>query len=98
MDYDQVLRHLNFAEYLVYFHAEHPRTICGTGNRILRVNVPWAVKPRAGFTLLFDAWIIAMVKDMPMNAVSLIVKETDKRLGQILHHSFDATNILLVSR
>lgn len=42
-DYDQVWRHLNFAEYPIYFHAEHPRTICGKCNSILRVNVPWAI-------------------------------------------------------
>lgn len=88
-DYDQVWRHLNFAEYPIYFHAEHPRTICSKCNSILRVNVPWAVKPRAGFTMLFDAWIIAMAKDMPINAVSRIVKETDKRLWRILHHYVD---------
>nr|WP_238402951.1 helix-turn-helix domain-containing protein [Paenibacillus mesophilus] len=39
--------------------------------------------------MLFDAWIITMAKDMPMNAVSRIVKETDKRLWRILHHYMD---------
>jgi transposase len=29
-EYNQVWCHLNFAEYLMHFHAEHPRTICGT--------------------------------------------------------------------
>lgn len=77
---------MNFAEYPIYFHAEPLRMIFGTYNCLLRVNVPWAIKPRAGFTTLFDAWIIAMVKDMPMHAVSLIVKETDKRLWRMLHH------------
>src|ERR1044072_3568558 len=33
-DYDQVWRHLNFAEYPIYFHAEHPRTNRGTCNSI----------------------------------------------------------------
>jgi hypothetical protein len=75
-DYNQDWRHLNFAEYPIYFHAEHLDTICGTYNCLLRV----AINPCAGFATLFDAWIIAMVKDMPMNTVSLIAKETDKRL------------------
>ncbi|MFD2670419.1 hypothetical protein [Marinicrinis sediminis] len=54
-DYDQIWRHLNFAEYSIYFHAEHPRTNYGRCIRIFKVNVPSTVKPRAGFNLLFDA-------------------------------------------
>lgn len=88
-DYNQVWRHLNFAEYPMYFHAEHPRTNCTSCNCIRRVDIPWAVKPRSGFTLYFDAWIIAMAKDMPVNAISRLVKETDKRLWRILHHYVD---------
>jgi transposase len=88
-NYDQVWRHLNFAEYPIYFHAEHPRTNCDKCNRILRVEVPWAIKPRAGFTTLFDLWIITMAKDMPINAISRLVKETDKRLWRILHYYVD---------
>lgn len=85
-DYDRTWRHLNFLEYPCYLHAELPRTTCSNCNRILRVKVPWAIKPRAGFTLLFDALILSMAKDMPMNAISRLVKETDKRLWRILHH------------
>jgi transposase len=88
-DYDQVWRHLNFAEYPIYFHAEHPRTTCSVCNRILRVNVPWAIKPRAGFTVHFDAWIMAMAKEMTMSAISRLVKETDKRLWRMLHYYVD---------
>lgn len=50
---------------------------CG---KILRVDVPWAVKPRSNFTLLFDAIIITLAKDMPMNAISRLVKEHDTQL------------------
>jgi transposase len=85
-DYDQVWRHMNFAEYPIYFHAEHPRTYCSKCSRTLRVNVPWAIKPRSGFTTHFDAWILSMAKDMPMNAISRLVGETDKRLWRIVHH------------
>lgn len=88
-DYDQVWRHLNFAEYPIYFHAEHPRTTCSKCNRILRVNVPWAIKARSGFTLHFDAWVIAMAKEMTMSAISRFVNETDKRLWRILYYYVD---------
>ncbi|TMN22629.1 ISL3 family transposase [Lentibacillus cibarius] len=88
-DYDQRWRHLNFLEYPCYIHAEHPRTDCKKCGKKHRVDIPWAIKTRAGFTKLFDAWIMMLVKDMPMSAVSRLVKEHDTRLWRILHHYVD---------
>lgn len=70
--------------------------VCGSCGQILRMDVPWAIKSRTGFTLLFDAWIIAMAKDMPMNAVSRMVKETDKRLWRILSGSISDIRCLQI--
>jgi transposase len=39
--------------------------------------------------MLFDAWIMSMAKDMPMNAISRLMKETDKRLWRISHYYVD---------
>ncbi|MFB6367912.1 ISL3 family transposase [Paenibacillus elgii] len=84
---DRTWRHLNFFEYPCYVHAELPRTHCGKCNRMMRVNVPWALdKPKHYFTLHFDALVIALAKDMPMNAVSRFVGEHDTRLWRVLHH------------
>lgn len=88
-DEHRTWRHLNFFEYPSYIDAELPRTKCSTCNAIHRVDVPWAVKSRSNFTLHFDALIIAMAKDMPMNAVSRIVNEHDTRLWRILHYYVD---------
>ncbi|SDX99581.1 Transposase [Evansella caseinilytica] len=88
-DHHRTWRHLNFLEYPCYIHADHPRTRCRKCSKIRRVNVPWAVKPRTGFTTLFDAWIIALAKDMPMNAISRMVKEHDTLLWRILHYYVD---------
>jgi transposase len=88
-DHNRMWRHMNFAEYPIYFHVEHPRTHCGKCNRILRLDVPWAVKPGSAFTMMFDAWIMAMAKDMPMNAVARIAGEHDTRLWRILHYYVD---------
>ncbi|RAU90750.1 ISL3 family transposase [Paenibacillus sp. YN15] len=89
-DRDRTWRHLNFFEYPCYIHAELPRTHCGKCNRIMRVNVPWALdKPKHYFTLYFDALIIKLAKDMPMNAVSRLLGEHDTRLWRILHHYVD---------
>ncbi len=88
-DYDRTWRHLNFLEYSCYIHAELPRTECANCERILRVDVPWSIKPRAYFTRLFDEWIIALAKDMPVNAIARLVKEHDTRLWRILHYYVD---------
>jgi transposase len=87
---DRTWRHLNFFEYPCYIHAELPRTNCGICNRMMRVNVPWALdKPKHYFTLHFDALVIALTKDMPMNGISRLVGEHDTRLWRILHHYVD---------
>ena len=89
-DRDRTWRHLNFFEYPCYIHAELPRTKCGCCNRTMRVNVPWALdKPKNYFTLHFDALIIALAKDMPMNAVSRFTGEHDTRLWRVLHYYVD---------
>lgn len=85
-DYNRTWRHLNFFEYPCYIHAELPRTMCQKCDKIRRVHVPWAIKPRSNFTLLFDAWIIKIAKDMPMNAISRLVNEHDTQLWRILHY------------
>jgi hypothetical protein len=39
--------------------------------------------------LWFDALIIQLAKDMPMNAISRLLGEHDTRLWRILHHYMD---------
>lgn len=88
--YDRTWRHLNFLEYHCYIHAELPRTKCDPCGRVMRVNVPWALeKPKHYFTLYFDALILTLAKDMPMNAISRWIGEHDTRLWRILHHYVD---------
>ena len=88
-DNNRTWRHLNFMEYPCYIYAELPRTNCQKCGKIHRVDVPWAIKPRSNFTTLFDAWIILMAKDMPMNAISRLVGEHDTKLWRILHYYVD---------
>ena len=85
-DENRTWRHLNFLEYPCYIHAELPRTKCNKCNTIKRVHVPWAIKPRHNFTLYFDALIMTMAKDMPMNAIARFIGEHDTRLWRILHY------------
>jgi transposase len=53
------------------------------------VAVPWA-RPGSGFTLLFEALVLAMVKGMPVAAVAALIGEHDTRVWRVLHHYVDA--------
>jgi len=50
--------------------------------------VPWA-RGRSDFTLLFEALLMAMVKEMPVLAAARLVGESDMRIWRIVHHYVD---------
>jgi transposase len=65
------------------------------------VAVPWA-RPRSGFTLLFEALVMAMVREMPVATLAGLVGESDIRIWRIVHHyvdrAVDAQNLEGVER
>ncbi|MCP4241280.1 MAG: ISL3 family transposase [bacterium] len=77
-------RHLNFFQHEAYLHARVPRVTC-TSCGVKRVSVPWA-RDGSGFTLLFEALVMAMMTTMPVAAVARLVGEHDTRLWRVLHH------------
>jgi transposase len=77
-------RHLNFFQHEAYLHARVPRATCDTCG-VKLVDVPWA-RSGSGFTLLFEAMILALVKGMPVAAVGRLVGEHDSRLWRMIHH------------
>ncbi len=80
-------RHLNFFEHEAYLIARVPRVVCAEhGTR--QVQVPWA-RERSDFTLLLEALVMAMVKEMPVKAVGGLVGEHDTKLWRIVHHYVD---------
>lgn len=86
---EKTWRHLNFFQHRAYLHARVPRVECGACG-VKLVEVPWA-REGSGFTLLFEAFVLALVKDMPVAAVARLVGEHDTRLWRILHHYVDQT-------
>lgn len=78
-------RHLNFFQHSTYIHARIPRVQCEHGCSIKQVEIPWA-RPQSGFTLLFEAYIMVLAKEMPVNAIAKLVGEHDTRLWRILKH------------
>lgn len=77
-------RHLNFFQHEAYLHARVPRVDCKTCG-VKRVAVPWA-REGSGFTLLFEALVMAMMTVMPVAAAARLVGEHDTRLWRVLHH------------
>jgi transposase len=81
---EKTWRHLNFFQHEAFLHARVPRVACETCG-VKRVEVPWA-RTGSGFTLLFEAMVLALVKSMPVAAVARLVGEQDTRLWRVVHH------------
>ena len=80
-------RHLNFFQHQAFLHARVARIDCPE-HGVRLVNVPWA-RPGSGFTLLFEAFVMTLVKDMPVAAVARLVGEHDTRLWRVIQHYVD---------
>lgn len=85
----QVWRHLDFFQYQAYIIARVPRVECKYGCGVRRVEVPWA-QGEGGFTLLFEAHLMRLAKDMPMAAVARLLNEHDTRLWRVVKHYVEA--------
>jgi transposase len=81
-------RHLDFFQHEAYLTARVPRVICPE-HGVRQVVVPWA-RPQSGFTLLFEALVMALAKQMPVAALAGLVGEHDTRIWRIVHHYVDA--------
>lgn len=78
-------RHLNFFQHETYLHARVPRVQCPHECGVKRVEVPWA-RPDSGFTQLFEAYLMILLREMPVATVATMVGEHDTRLWRVLHH------------
>ena len=81
---EKTWRHLDFFQHAAYLHARVPRVHCPE-HGVHLVPVPWA-REGSGFTLLFEALVMAMLREMPVKTVAGLVRETDHRLWRILGH------------
>lgn len=77
-------QHLNFFQYEAYLHARVPRVKCPNSDcGVKLVPVPWA-RSGSGFTLLFEAMVMTMARDMPVNVIAKLFAVTDTRLWRVL--------------
>jgi transposase len=81
-------RHLDFWNWKTYMHARMPRVKCKACNKITQVSVKWA-RPLSHFTLLFEAWAMRLMAEMPVNAAARELREHDTRMWRIFHHYVD---------
>jgi transposase len=84
---EKTWRHMDFFQHRAFLHARVPRVTCAV-HGVRQVQVPWA-RPESGFTLLFEALLMALLSDMPVKAVADLVGEHDTRLWRVLHHYVD---------
>ena len=83
---EKTWRHLNFFQYEAYLIARVPRVKCpNAACGVKRVSVPWA-RPDSGFTLLFEALVMTLVREMPVKVAATLLGEHDTRIWRILDH------------
>ena len=79
-------RHLNFFQYEAYLTARVPRVKCPNAEcGVKQVQVPWA-RPGSGFTLLFEALVMALVREMPVKVAATLLGEHDTRIWRVLDY------------
>jgi len=77
-------RHLDFFQHRAFLHARTPRVTCPKCG-VHKVAVPWA-RAGSGFTLLFEAFVLALAKAMPIANIAERMGEHDTRLWRIIDH------------
>jgi transposase len=83
---EKTWRHLNFFQYEAYLTARVPRVKCpNTGCGVKQVQVPWA-RAGSGFTLLFEALVMFLVREMPVKVVAALLGEHDTRIWRVLDY------------
>jgi transposase len=81
--------HLRFFEHKAFIHAAVPRVACSQCGKTRQVTVPWA-RSGSGFTQLFDAFVIALVREMPVKAVADLLHVGDDRIWRVVTHYVEA--------
>lgn len=79
---DKTWRHLNFFEHTCYLHVKVPRIKPETGG--VKMIFPKWTGAVYGFTLLFEALIIQMSKNMPVHNVAKILRISDHKIWSVL--------------
>ena len=81
---EKTWRHLDFFQHQAFLTARVPRTRCERcGTK--QVQVPWA-RPGSGFTLLMEALILELVRNMPVLPLARLIGVDDKTVWRVVEH------------
>jgi transposase len=80
-------RHLKFFQHDCYLHCRVPR-IKTDNNKCRHIKTPWE-GVSSGFTLLFEAFLLQLITEMPVNAVARIASVDDEKLWRMLYKYID---------
>jgi transposase len=78
-------RHLNFFQFKAYIRAGLPRVACAQCGKTVQVEAPWT-RAGSGFTLLMEAFVVALCREMTMAAVARLIGVSDDRVARVLDH------------
>jgi len=79
---EKTWRHLNFFQYKCYIHFRTPSTKCSNCGVHLWIP-PWG-RSHSGFTMLFEAFVLTLAKEMPISKIAEFVDEHDTVIWRIV--------------
>ncbi len=82
-------RHLNFFQYQAFLHADLPRVRCSKCGKTTQVTPPWS-RPGSGFSLLMEALLVVLARQMPVRAVAQLLGLNDGQIWRVLDHYVEA--------
>ncbi len=78
-------QHLHFFQFRAFIDARLPRVACAVCGKTGQVEPPWA-RPGSGFSLVMEAFVIALCQAMPVAHVARLVGVSDDRIWRVLRH------------
>ncbi len=78
-------QHLHFFQFRAFIDARLPRVACDSCGKTSQVDVPWA-RAGSGFSLVLEAFVIALCQAMPVAHVARLVGVSDDRIWRVLKH------------
>ncbi len=89
--HDRIARrwqHLHFFQFRAFIDARLPRVACSACSKATQVEVSWA-RPGSRFSLVMEAFVVAMCQAMPVAHVARLVGVSDDRIWRVLKHHVD---------
>lgn len=82
---DRRWQHLHFFQFRAFIDARLPRVACSQCGKTTQTSPPWS-REGSGFSLLMEAFIVALCQGMPVAQVARLVGVSDDRLWRVLRH------------